>query len=144
MTTVCEYAGIPAPPNCKGRRLKGLLEKGETQDPMDHAFSEFQHTGRIVRKGDFKYVKIYKNSGIPDQPFVRLEDGKPEKFQPCAGSSRYETLPNKLLFNIKEDPWEQKDLSNDLAFSVKMNELDLLLAEEWEKKIIPGTHFDRN
>lgn len=144
MTTVCEYAGIPAPPNCKGRRLKGLLEKGETSDQMDFAVAEFQHTGRVVRKGDFKYVKIYKYSGMPDQPFVRLVDGKPEKFQPCAGSSRYETLPNRLLFNIKEDPWEQKDLSNDLAFSVKMNELDLLLAEEWEKKIIPGTHFDRN
>ena len=144
MTTVCEYAGIPAPPNCKGRRLKGLLEKGETSDLMDFAVAEFQHTGRIVRKGDFKYVKIYKYSGMPDQPFVRQEDGKPEKFQPCAGSSRYETLPNRLLFNIKEDPWEQKDLSNDLAFSVKMNELDLFLAEEWEKKIIPGTHFDRN
>lgn len=144
MTTVCEYAGIPAPPNCKGRRLKGLLEKGETSDQMDFAVAEFQHTGRVVRKGDFKYVKIYKYSGMPDQPFVRLVDGKPEKFQPCAGSSRYETLPNRLLFNIKEDPWEQKDLSNDLAFSVKMNELDLLLAEEWEKKIIPGTHFNRN
>ena len=144
MTTVCEYAGIPAPPNCKGRRLKGLLEKGETSDQMDFAVAEFQHTGRIVRKGDFKFVKIYKNSGIPDQPFVRLEDGKPEKFQPCAGSSRYETLPNRLLFNIKEDPWEQKELSTDPAYSEKISELDLFLAEEWEKKIIPGTHFDRN
>jgi choline-sulfatase len=144
MTTVCEFAGIPAPPNCKGRRLKKLLVEGTTTAVMDYAFSEFQHTGRVVRKGDFKYVKIYNYSGNPDQPFVRLEDGKAEKFRPCAGSSRYETLPNKLLFNLKEDPWELNDLSTDPAFAGKLNELDLLLAEEWEKSIDPGTHFDRN
>ncbi len=144
MTTVCEYAGIPAPPNCKGRRLKNLVETGETKETMDYAFAEFQHTGRVVRKGDFKYVKIYKYSGNPDQPFIRTGDGKPEKFIPCEGSSRYETLPNKLLFNLKEDPWELKDLSEDPAFSAKMGEMDTLLADEWEKKIIPGTHFDRN
>jgi arylsulfatase A-like enzyme len=144
MTTVCEYAGIPAPPHCKGQRLKQLLESGETDDPMNFAVAEFQHTGRVVRKGDFKYVKIYEFSGNPDQPFVRMEDGQSEKFQPCAGGSSYKSLPNKLLFNIKEDPWELKDLSTDPIFFAKMDEMDHLLAEEWEKKIIPGTHFDRN
>lgn len=144
MTTVCEYSGIPAPPNCMGRRLKGLLEKGETKDVMDFAFAEFQHTGRVVRKGDFKYVKIYNYSGVPDKPFIRHEDGQPEKFQPCAGSSRYETSLHKLLFNLKDDPWELNDLSANPAYSGKLDEMDLLLAEEWEKKIIPGTHFDRN
>ena len=144
MTTVCEFAGIPAPPGSKGRPLKKLLETGISTAVMDYSFSEFQHTGRVVRKGDFKYVKIYNYSGNPDQPFVRLEDGKPEKFRPCAGSSRYETLPDKLLFNLKKDPWELNDLSADPAFSGKMSELDLLLAEEWEKSIDPGTHFDRN
>jgi arylsulfatase A-like enzyme len=120
------------------------LESGETDDPMNFAVAEFQHTGRVVRKGDFKYVKIYEFSGNPDQPFVRMEDGQSEKFQPCAGGSSYKSLPNKLLFNIKEDPWELKDLSTDPIFFAKMDEMDHLLAEEWEKKIIPGTHFDRN
>jgi len=144
MTTVCEYAGIAAPPNCRGKRLKKLLESGETDDPMDFAVAEFQHTGRVVRKGDFKYVKIYKFSGVQDQPFVRLSDGKPEKFQPCAGSSRYESLPDRLLFNIRQDPWEQNDLSGEVQYAEKLKEMDELLAEEWEKKIVPGTHFDRN
>jgi len=144
MMTVCDYAGISAPPNCMGRSLKSLIETGATNDKMDVAFAEFQHTGRVVRKGDFKYVKIYEFSGNPDQPFVRIEDGQPEKFQPCAGSSRYKTLPDKLLFNIKNDPWELTDLSPDPAYARKIAELDHLLAEEWEKKMAPGTHFDRN
>lgn len=144
MTTVCDYAGIPAPSGCSGRSLKGLFETGEAKEPMDVAFAEFQHTGRVVRKGNFKFVKIYEFSGKPDQPFVRLDNGQPEKFQPCAGSTRYKTLPNKLLFNIKTDPWELTDLSTDPAYAFKVSEMDHLLAEEWEKKIVPGTHFDRN
>lgn len=144
ITTICDYAGIPAPPNCRGRSLKSLIETGEPRDDMYVAFSEFKHTGRVVRKGDFKYVKIYEYSGEPDKPFVRLEDGQPEKFQTCAGSSRYKTTPYQLLFNLKNDPWEITDLSADPSYSLKIQELDSLLAEEWEKKIIPGTHFDRN
>ncbi len=144
MTTVCDYAGISAPENCKGCSLKRLMETGETSDLPEIAFAEFQHTGRVVRKGDFKYVKIYEYSGMPDKPFVRLEDGLPEKFQPCNGSKRYKTTSHKLLFNLKDDPWELTDLAADPAYSDKVRELDTLLAEEWEKKIIPGTHFDRN
>ncbi len=143
MTTVCDYAGIPSPPKCKGRSLRPLFETGETNNKMDIAFAEFQHTGRVVRKGDFKYIKIYEYSKEPDKPFVRLEDDQSEKFQPCAGSSRYKDN-SKLLFNIVNDPWELTDLSDDPDYALKLNELDALLAEEWEKKIIPGTHFDRN
>ena len=144
ITTVCEYAGIPAPPDCKGKRLKNLIETSKTKETMDYAFAEFQHTGRVVRKGDFKYVKIYKYSGIPDTPFVRSDNGEAEKFTPCAGSSRYETTPNTLLFNLKQDPWELDNLASNPAYTGKLNEMDLLLAEKWEKKIVPGTHFDRN
>jgi arylsulfatase A-like enzyme len=144
MATVCNYAGIPVPKGCRGRNLSSLLEEGKAPEVMDYAFAEFQHTGRVVRKGDYKYVKFYEFSGNPDKPFLRLEDGLPEKFQACAGSSRYRTLTHKLLFNLKKDPWELTDLSAIPDFAHKLEELDLLLAEEWEKKIIPGTHFDRN
>ncbi len=144
MTTVCDYAGIPSPPGCRGRSLRPIFEQGSTTDKMDVAFAEFQHTGRVVRKGDFKYVKIYEYSKEPDKPFVRLEDGQPEKFQTGAGSRRYKTTSHRLLFNLKDDPWEITDLSSDATYASKIGELDTLLAEEWEKKIIPGTHFDRN
>lgn len=144
MTTVCDYAGIPVPPGCKGRSLKELIELGKPVGKMDYAIAEFQHVGRVVRKGDFKYVKLYEFSGIQDKPFVRLSDGQPEKFQPCNGSSRYKTSPKQLMFNIKEDPWELKDLSSDPDYAAKKEELNNWLADEWEMKIIPGTHYDRN
>jgi arylsulfatase A-like enzyme len=144
MPTVCDFAGIPAPQKCKGRSLKRLLETGETRDKMDIAFSEFRYTGRVVRKSEFKYVKMYEFSGNPDQPFIRIEDGGFEKFRPCAGNSRYKTTAHRLLFNIADDPWELTDLSTHPDYRVKMDELDNILTEQWEKMIISGTHFDRN
>lgn len=144
MPTVCDFAGILSPRNCRGRSLRSFLETGETHDEMDVAFSEFNYTGRVVRKGEFKYVKIYEYSGEPDKPFVRIEDGQAEKFRPCSGSSRYKTTAHRLLFSIVDDPWELTDLSTHPDYRSKMDELDNLLAGEWEKKIIPGTHFDRN
>ena len=144
MPTVCHYAGIDAPPGCMGRNLSRLLETGVTDDTMDYAFAEFQNTGRVVRKGDFKYVKVYENSGKNDLPFIRISDGMPEKFVRGNGNSRYKIKPDRLLFNLKEDPWEITNLATDPAYAGKINELDRLLAEVWEEKIVPGTHFDRN
>lgn len=144
MTTVCSYASIPAPEGCRGRNLRPLFERGETPEVMDYAFSEFRHTGRVVRKGDYKYVKVYEYSGDPDKPFVRIEDNQPEKFLAGSGSNRYKITSHPLLFNLKNDPWEINNLSVDPAYVSKIRELDTLLIEEWGKKIVPGTHFDRN
>lgn len=144
MPTVCHYAGVAPPPGCQGRNLSRLLETGVSENNMDFAFAEFQHTGRVVRKGDFKYVKIYVFSGENDRPFVRISDDQPEKFIPGHGSSRYKTKPETLLFNLKEDPWETENLADDPQYAEVITKLDQLLAEEWERKIVPGTHFDRN
>ncbi len=144
MPTVCDYAGIPAPPNCPGKSLKQLLENGTPEQETDTAFMEYSHTGRVVRKGDFKYVKVYEYSGIEDEPFVRKSDGKPEKFRPGPGRERYRETQVKLLFDLKNDPWELRDLSKDPGYSGKMAELENILAEEYESRIIPGTRFDRN
>lgn len=144
MPTVCHYAGIQPPPGCMGRNLSNILETGISESRMDFAFVEFQYTGRVVRKGDFKYVKIYEYSGNSDLPFVRISDGQPEKFVPCEGSRRYKTKPEQLLFNLKEDPWETRNLAEYPTYGKMLKELDQFLADEWEKKIVPGTHFDRN
>ncbi len=144
MPTVCDYAGIPAPPNCLGRSIRQLIETGTTDLAFDTAFMEYEHTGRVVRKGDFKYVKVYEYSGQEDKPFVRKSDGMAEKFQSGRGSERYKETSTKLLFDLKNDPWETRDLSGNPSYSSKLDELEKVLAEEWESKIIPGTRYDRN
>lgn len=143
MPTVCDFAGIPQPEKTMGRSLKTLLETGKTEMVMDTAFMEFQWTNRIVRKGDFKFIKYYQKGADNDKPFIRKSDGGEEKFQACDGRVRYKE-GQKLLFNIKEDPWETKDLINDPNYLNIAENLEKILAEDWEMKVIPGTHFDRN
>src|SRR6056297_2094749 len=49
MSTVCDYAGIPAPPDQRGRSLRPLLEGGKGVRWRDHVYAEFRTTGRIIR-----------------------------------------------------------------------------------------------
>ena len=80
----------------------------------------------------------------PDQPFLRKSDGKAEKFEACEGRERYRERDRKLLFNLREDPWETKDLSGNPDYLQTLNDLEETLASQFELVVKPGTHFDRN
>jgi arylsulfatase A-like enzyme len=144
MPTVCDYAGIPRPQQSRGESLKNTLEGKADQAAFETAIMEFKHIARIVRHRDFKYVKYYEYSGQQDEPFVSKKDGKAEKFTPGTGRDKYKDTGKRLLFNIKEDPWEINDLSKDPEYVSKLEEMDDVLVEKFESIIEPGTHFDRN
>jgi len=144
MPTVCDYAGIPKPSGCKVESLRNTIEGKPSEAAFETAIMEFKHIARIVRHKDFKYVKYYEFSGKQDEPFVRKSDGKAEKFVPCEGRERYRDSNRYLLFNIKEDPWETKDLSKDPDYKDKIREMDDILIEKFEQVIEPGYHYDRN
>jgi hypothetical protein len=111
---------------------------------LDSVIVEFRHIARVVRKGSFKYVKYYAFSGQEEKPFVRKSDGGAEKFIPCVGRERYRESGKRLLFNIKEDPWETRDLSKNTDYSSVIEDLESLLSSQFELIIKPGNHFDRN
>jgi len=144
LPTICDFAGIPEPNDCRGGSLRSILVDQDAELELNTVFSEFRHIARVVRKGDFKYVKYYEYSREPDRPFVRKSDGKAEKFISCVGSERYRESDKKLLFNIKEDPWETINLCSDPDYLGKLNELEEILVNEFELVVKPGTHFDRN
>jgi arylsulfatase A-like enzyme len=144
MPTVCAFAGIPEPDDCRGASLKGIVENEAVNLDLHTTFSEFKHVARVVRKGDFKYVKYYAYSSDPDKPFIRKSDGQPEKFVPCVGRDRYKVSDRKLLFNLKDDPWETEDLSRNPDFSQTLADLEDTLVNEFELLVKPGTHYDRN
>jgi arylsulfatase A-like enzyme len=144
MPTVCDFAGIPIPPESQAKSLRTLLLNDNSSMVLDTAIIEFRHIARIVRKGDFKYVKYYEFSGDQDKPFIRKSDGQAEKFTPCVGRERYVESSKRLLFNLKEDPWETKDLSKNNNYHAIMEELELVLINQFELAVKPGSHFDRN
>ena len=150
MSTVCDYAGIAPPPHARGRSLRPLLEgelrEGELREGEAPAswrsslFAEFARTGRVVRTGRYKYVQMYHYSGEPDRPFVDAVTGEPAAF---AAGRRLRVHPERLLFDLAEDPWETRNLAGDAALADVLAEHERLL-HAYEAELIPGTHYERS
>lgn len=140
--TLCDYAGIESPPNCKGQSLRELLEEQPTTKTFDTAITEYKRIGRVVRHGDFKYIKEYSTKGNIDKPYIRISDNAEEAFVACEGRLRYKENGVKLLFNIKNDPWEMKNLATDTRYKDKLEEMEQVLIA-WEKSLKPGKYFIR-
>lgn len=142
--TLCAYAGIPAPPHCRGESLRAIIEGRAARKRRNFVFAELKQTVRIVRSGDYKYVKFYRHSGQRETPFVRKSDGGAEKFQPGRGSDRYVDTGLALLFDLRRDPWETRNLAEEPASAPILAQMEQLLADEFETVILPGTSYLRN
>ena len=111
VTTLLKIVGITPPKSMPGKDLRPLI-KGK-EDWTDHAvFAEFYKyqenpSQLMLRKGDYKLTYSIEN-----------EDGMFEM----------------RLYNIKEDPWEQKDLSESGNHGIfLMNMSDELMNDYWKK-----------
>jgi choline-sulfatase len=74
MSTLCDFAGIPAPPKVRGRSLRPLAE-GKRVEWRDFVAAEMQQVGRMLRTDRFKYVR-YK-----DDPVEQLFDMKADPWE---------------------------------------------------------------
>lgn len=139
--TICDFAGIAPPPHARGESLRPLLETDEPpQAWRNHVYAEWQVTGRVIRSNRYKYVKSYAKSGDDERPFV-THDGAAVAFDPA----RTDTLrvnPKRLLFDMREDPWETRNLIAGAEYAGVVNEHEALL-REWEMKLIPGVAHTR-
>jgi choline-sulfatase len=149
MPTVCDYAGIPAPPQQRGRSLRPLLEGRSGVEWRDHVYGEWQVTGRMIRTPRYKYVKMYekapdlqmlKPQPRPDKPFL-TRDGTATQFVPGKGD-QLRVKPEHLLFDMVEDPWETRNLAADPRFADEMAAHEGLL-RDWEARLEPGAYFVR-
>ncbi len=104
--TVCDLAGVPAPPLMRGRSLLPVL-KGKARSWREFVVSEVMNDyGRMVRTETFKMI-AYRND------------------------------PTVQLFDIKNDPWETRNLADDPRYRNELQELKRLLAS-WEQKLKPA------
>jgi arylsulfatase A-like enzyme len=145
MSTVCDYAGIPAPPDQRGRSLRPLLEGGKGVRWRDHVYAEFRTTGRIIRTKRYKFVKFYETSSLPateDKHFVLKATGEPSAFIPGKGHLFKDKKP-RLLFDMEKDPWETENLATNPDHQEIVAQHEALL-KEWEARLVPGIHYDRN
>ena len=102
--TLCDYAGIEAPPKARGRSLRPLLEQKPTEW-RNFLVSESGITGRMVRAADYKLIT-------------------------------YQNDPVEQLFDMKNDPWETKNLAGESRCADVMKDLKKQL-EGWEAGLEP-------
>jgi len=144
MATVCDYAGIAPPPHQRGLSLRPLLE-GRSVPWREAVFCELQEVGRVIRSERYKFVMSYKKSA-PDarkqlnESYLTL-DGKASMFLP-GEESRLQRVSGTMLFDMKADPWETRNLAMDSNYQGIIAEHEVLLAQV-EKNIIPGREYTR-
>ncbi len=147
VSTICDYAGIKPPPNARGYSLRPLVEGRKAVNWRDNVYIELQETGRIIRTKQYKYVMAYKKSKKSDQKTLEsvflTKDGKASEFIPGEGR-KFQEVPVKMLFDIKNDPWETVNLAEKDGYKKIIEEHEYILRNEWENKLIPGHHFTRD
>ena len=104
LSTMCDYAGIDAPPETPGKSIRPLVEQ-KSVPWRDSLLIEVQITGRVIRTDRFKYVS-------------------------------YKGDPIEQLFDMKNDPWETKNLYQDSQYASVMQDHRKLL-KEWESRLKP-------
>lgn len=107
--TLCDFAGIEAPPKMRGYSLKPLL-KGKTSQWRDHVVSEvYRDEGRVVRTERYKYI-TYRDDPI-DMLFDTRKD--PGETQNLAQDPKYKSVVSEHREILKQ--WEaQLDVAPDV------------------------------
>jgi len=147
VSTICDYAGIESPPNVRGYSLRSLLEGKKVSKWRDNVYIELRRTGRIIKTKQYKYVMAYKESRKSDRKTLEsvflTKDGKASEFIQGEGR-RFQVEPVKMLFDIKNDPWEMNNLAENSKYKDVIAEYENILHNEWEDKLLPGHQFTRD
>ena len=101
ISTLCDYAGVPAPPHARGHSLRPLLE-GRKVEWRDFIAAEVQVIGRVIRTAQYKYVRY---QGDPVEQLFDMEADPGETRNLCAESRSAGVIAahRKLL-----EDWESK------------------------------------
>lgn len=156
MATVCAIAGIAPPPHCRGRSLIPLLRRESGVEWTDSVYAEFHNTGRLLRTSRYKYVRWYRPGEYGEYPRwrrpgrrqvgfeqpYRLKDGRTVEFSP-EHLADLDRLPQELLFDMQEDPWEKRNLATKSEYAEIIRDHDRLMLEQWESRLIPGKTYIR-
>ena len=130
--TICEWAGLEAPPWLEGRSLLPLLrgEAGEVRDAVFaelnfHAARDVQRTVRIRR---FRYIRRFDS--WPGTILPNIDDGLTKRFlRREAGLENRPRGPEEQLFDLFRDPAEGRSVAEDPAYAEVLSLLRTRLSE---------------
>ena len=133
LPTLLEYMGIPIPESVQGRSFLSLVKR-ESYQSRRYVFSEknFHDTYdpmRCIRTERFKYIRSFT---VQDRIPVPI-DILTSRFGETLRMDTHEERSREELYDLSEDPWEEKNIAGVPAFSDMRENLSFLL-DAWMNK----------
>jgi len=133
--TVCEIAGVPAPPWLEGVSLVPLLD-GTAAQVRDEIFAEVTYHAayepmRCVRTTRWKYIRYFDDFELVDKP--NIDDGHGKQLLLRHGLVEARHDPAEMLFDLVFDPAERNNLAGCAEYAVVQADLAGRL-ERWMRE----------
>ena len=133
--TVCEIAGVPAPPWLEGVSLVPLLDGTATQ-VRDEIFAEVTYHAayepmRCVRTPRWKYIRYFDDFELVVKP--NIDDGHSKQHLLKHGLAEARHDPAEMLFDLTFDPTERNNLAGRAEYAAVQADLAGRL-ERWMRE----------
>lgn len=119
LPTICDYAGIEPPPSMRGVSLRGVIEKPDKPGQ------------------EFVVSEMAGHANGPGRSFMVRTDRYKYMFFPAASGE-----PAEMLFDMKADPGEMKNLAGETSLAGELQRHRQLLAR-WRKTTEEEKHAVR-
>jgi len=142
MPTVCDLAGIAAPPNMRGNSLKGIIEGDPPASWRDFIYSDYGTTGRMICTSQHKYAYRYEYTGNVDLSYKLKSNGTNSQWI-NGGADLFVQYSGGCLFDLQNDPWEMNNLYGNSQYASIQTDLDQQL-RDFQNTLLQNDHYDRN
>jgi N-sulfoglucosamine sulfohydrolase len=143
--TLLEVTGLTPPPNMQGQSLRGMLEHPETFPGRTHVFSErnwhdCDEHQRAVRTTRFKLIRTDAYTELPlctaadigASPSFHVLRARAKAGLLNPAQRRLFEVPRARLelYDLEVDPWELRNLADEVRYAKQVRELAAVL-QEW-------------
>lgn len=135
LPTMMEIAGAKPDSDFDGKSLQSLL-KGKTDSHHQYVYGVMTNQGiinahvfpgRMIRSKQYKFIRNYNAMEVVQR---REKEGQPLTAFLRMGAKQHPNVPEEELFDMIEDPYEQKNLATDPAYQEIKSELKQKL-QQW-------------
>lgn len=133
MPTICEAVGIEPPKGLDGKSLMPLI-RGKTDKIHEHLFVELTYHAaydpmRGVRTEEFKYIRSF--SARPFWLPPNVDNGLTKDWYRKNRGEVFQMLrPREMLFDLRNDPLERKNVASDEAYADVLRKLRALVEQK--------------
>ncbi|QRP42613.1 sulfatase [Amycolatopsis sp. FDAARGOS 1241] len=131
--TVLDALGLPVPPEVQGVSHAQWLRGGDPAPSREHVFTEKNFHDiydplRAVRDAEFKYLRNFEPR--PLLPLPGDLESSPTRYG--YGDAHLAHRPAEELYDLRDDPWEQRNVAADPRYAEVRARLSCSL-ESWQQ-----------